>query len=275
MLGINFIKLKISIDEIINELANFILLICNLNYLKIKSDLKPNIIFKDILKNQKVIIIANGPSTHTYNLRELKGETLFFMNRGFLHKDYAYLKPQYHFIIDEKLNNGIWPITFIDEIFNLNPNVKLFLNLKWSKNKKFYSYKKKYVDRIFWIDTRLFFTKFNSNQKINLTKLTYGNAVSGAAFSSAVYMGANDISFIGQDLNGLCYDILNKDSHFYGYNKENDLKSIVDITDDLFSMSSSIRSWSHMIRFAKNNNLEIKNLSQSHLLDLILKYHYF
>ena len=65
------------------------------------------------------------------------------MNRGFLHKDYAYLKPQYHFIIDEKLNNGIWPITFIDEIFSLNPNVKLFLNLKWSKNKKFYSYKKK------------------------------------------------------------------------------------------------------------------------------------
>ena len=88
-------------------------------------------------------------------------------------------------------------------------------------------------------------------------------------------MGANNISFIGQDLNGLCYDILNKDSHFYGYNKENDLKSIVDVTDDLFSMSGSIRSWSHMIRFAKNNNLEIKNLSQSHLLNLILKYHNF
>lgn len=275
MLGINFIKLKISVDEIINELANTFLHISNLAMLKVNNDLKSNVVLKDTLKNQKVIIIANGPSTELFDLKKLRGENLFFMNRGFLHKDYAYLKPQYHFIIDEKLNTGVWPITFIDEIFKLNPNVKLFLNSKWSKNKKFSSYKKKYIDKIFWIDTRLFFTKFHGNRKINLAQITFGNAVSGAAFSTAVYMGAKNISFIGQDLNGLCYDILNKDSHFYGNNIENDSKSIVDVTDDLFSMSGSIRSWSHMLKFAKKNKIHIQNISNSHLLNLILKYNKF
>lgn len=271
MLKINVIKFKVEIDEYLNQFGNFLLLSFSKILQKKNKDFKKNIILKDCLKNQSAYIIANGPSLNKFNLRKLKDHNLFFMNRGFLHKDYEFLKPKFHFIIDEKLNSGVWPIKFIDDIFKLNPDTKLFLNSKWSNNEKFKNYKIKFGDNIFWIDTRLFFTKFHKSRKINLEYITYGNAVSGAAFISSLYMGVNEVNLLGQDLNGLCYDIINEESHFYGNNEENRSKNIEDITDDLLSMSISIRNWTNMIKYSKNNNIKVVNLSDSSLLNLILK----
>lgn len=268
MKGNRLLKFKIFLNEVLNQAANYII-----QFYKMFSSnrhlLKRNKSLKNILQNQSGVIVANGPSVSEIDLKLLKGKNLFFMNRGFKHKDYEYLQPNFHFIIDEKLNSGIWPISFIDTIFELNPNVKLFLNHKWCNEEKFYKFSKKYPNQIFWIDTRLFFTRFHNNRKIDLTKVTYGNAVSGAALSSAIYMGLSDISFIGQDLNGLCYELTDKKSHFYGDNFENKSKTIDNIIEDLLSMSISIRNWSNIISYCNKKNIKIFNLSESGLFSLL------
>lgn len=271
MKGNRLLKFKIFINEVLNQVANYIIQFYKM-FSSNKHLLKRNKSLKNILQNQSAVIVANGPSVSEIDLKLLKGKNLFFMNRGFKHKDYEYLQPNFHFIIDEKLNSGIWPISFIDTIFELNPNVKLFLNHKWCKEEKFNKFSKKYPNQIFWIDTRLFFTRFYNNRKIDLTKVTYGNAVSGAALSSAIYMGSNNISFIGQDLNGLCYELINDRSHFYGSNKENSLKSINDITEDLLSMSISIRNWINFINYCKQKKININTLSQKGLFSLFVDF---
>ena len=43
-----------------------------------------------------------------------------------MHNDYETLKPEFHFIIDDKLNNGIWPLSFIDSIFKKNQMLYFF-----------------------------------------------------------------------------------------------------------------------------------------------------
>lgn len=271
MKGNRLLKFKIFINEVLNQVANYIIQFYKM-FSSNKHLLKRNKSLKNILQNQSAVIVANGPSVSEIDLKLLKGKNLFFMNRGFKHKDYEYLQPNFHFIIDEKLNSGIWPISFIDTIFELNPNVKLFLNHKWCNEEKFNKFSKKYPNQIFWIDTRLFFTRFYNNRKIDLTKVTYGNAVSGAALSSAIYMGSNNISFIGQDLNGLCYELINDRSHFYGSNKENSLKSINDITEDLLSMSISIRNWINFINYCKQKKININTLSQKGLFSLFVDF---
>ena len=266
----NFIKIKLLIDEYLNQAGNFLLTTrtyFNNNFYK--KNLKRNIFFKNLKKGEEAIIIANGPSLNDFDLLKLKDKNLIFMNRGFMHNDYETLKPEFHFIIDDKLNNGIWPLSFIDSIFKKNPNVILFLNAKWHKNQEIVSYEEKYTNQIYWIDTRLFFTKFFKSRKIDLTRLTFGNAVVGSIFSSLVYMGVNKIYFLGQDFNGLCYELINKNSHFYGNNYENYDKDHTQIYEDLFSMSVSLRNWINIKNFASHNNLKLYNLSRKGIFHMI------
>jgi len=223
-----------------------------------------------VSEKEIITIVANGPSLKNFKLSSIKSNVFCFVNRGYLHPEYSNIYSKIHVIIDEKLNEGIWPISMIDEVFNRSKDVTLFLNLKWKKEEKFKKYIQKFGDRIYWIDTRLFFTRFGF-KKMDISKLTYGNAVVGAASCISVFLGYKNINFIGQDLNGLCYEILKEDSHFYGTNHENSKKTISHIIFDLLSMSISINNWVNFSRFCKKNRITLKNINQNNLMSLVLK----
>ena len=138
-----------------------------------------------------------------------------FLNRAFLHQDYEFIKPKYHIFIDPKLATGEWDITFLDEVYKKNPNVTFLLNAKWYYLEKFQPYINDKKFKIYWVDMNLFPTPFHKNRKIDLTKITYGLGAPGVALITMIYMGMKNI-YCWHDGNGLCYELLNLESHFYG-----------------------------------------------------------
>ena len=67
-----------------------------------------NVELKDRHLGERCFVVGNGPSINSQNLRLLKDEMTFFVNRAFLLPDYEYIKPTYHIFIDPKLKTGEW-----------------------------------------------------------------------------------------------------------------------------------------------------------------------
>jgi len=230
--------------------------------------MKDNIELKNMFKDKRAFLIANGPSVNKQNLKPLKDEVTFFVNRAFLHEDYEYIQPTFHVIVDPKFASGEWGIDFLDKVIEKNPNVIFLLNAKWYNIDKFQVYIKDDRFRIYWVDTNLFTTPFHKYRKIDLTKLTYGGAVTGVAKMSMIYMGIKDIYLLGQDGNGLCYEIIGEDSHFYGTNTENNTKTMKNIYGDLFMMSLSLKNWTYFSEYAKSLEVNIYNCTEGGIFNM-------
>ena len=262
MKGFNFWDFKISSDDYIYELANKIY---KLKQRKLLPILKRNKVLRNVNENKTACIVLSGPSLKTQNIRKLKGKILFFVNRGYKHEDYEYLKPKYHVIVDGKLKTGEWSLEMIDEIFKLNPNVTLVLNAKWYSLERFKNYREN--QNIYWIDTDLIFTRFFSGD-LDLTKSNPGKAVFGACFSVAIYTGIKDISFMGLDGNGLAHEILNSTSHFYGVNEDNNAKTCKDYIKDLYMMSTGLKSFYAIADYCRSKEIRLVNMTNGGLLDM-------
>lgn len=236
--------------------------------------MKKNLELKDMFKGKRGFLVANGPSINKQDLKPLKNEITFFVNRSFLHEDYEYIKPTFHVIVDPKLATGEWDINFLDKIVEKNPEVIFLLNAKWYYLDKFQPYIKDERFKIYWVNMNLFTTPFHKNRKIDLTKLTYGAAVTGVAKMSMIYMGMKDIYFLGKDGNGLCYEIIGGDSHFYGTNPENSTKSMKDIYGDLFMMSLSLKNWTYFSEYAKQIGVNIYNCTEGGIFNMFERKKY-
>jgi len=236
--------------------------------------MKKNIELKDMLKGKRGFLVANGPSINKQDLKPLKDEMTFFVNRSFLHEDYEYIKPTFHVIIDPKLATGEWDINFLDKVIEKNPEVTFLLNAKWYYMDKFQPYINDERFKIYWVDMNLFTTPFHKNRKIDLTKLTYGAAVTGVAKMGMMYMGIKEIYFLGVDGNGLCHEIIGGDSHFYGTNKENATKNMKDIYGDLFMMSLSIKNWTYFSEYAKQIEVNIYNCTEGGIFNMFERKKY-
>ena len=262
MSGFNFWDFKISTDDYTFELANFFY---RLKMVRLKSILKRNNELRDTNTNERAFIILNGPSLKQQDIKRLKGELLFFVNRGYKHPDYAILKPKYHVIVDGKLKTGEWSMSMVDKIFEINPSVTLILNAKWYKLKQFEHLLQK--PNIYWIDTDLIFTRFFSGN-LDLTKSIPGRAVFGACFATAVFSGVKEVCFLGLDGNGLAHEILNSSSHFYGINEDNNTKTGKDYIKDLYMMSHGLRSYYAIANYSKKKGIKVVNMTKGGLLDM-------
>ena len=229
--------------------------------------LKKNIELKDIHKDKRCFVIGNAPSINKQNLKLLKNDIVFMVNRAFLHPDYENIKPTYHVIVDPKLATGEWPISFLDEIASKNPDVIFLLNSAWHDLAMFQTYKDKY--KIYWIDQSLIFTPYVKNRNIDLTKRTYSMYVVEQAITTSIYMGIKKIYFTGVEGNGLAYLMMGKDSHSYGTNEED-----LDLRWDKISRSYSsgsywLRVWNNISLFCKIHNFEIINLTEGGIMNMV------
>lgn len=221
--------------------------------------MKKNKELKNIYSGQRAFLVANGPSIKDQDLKPLKNEITFFVNRSFLHEDYSYIKPTYHIFIDSKLATGEWEISMLDEVLKNNPSVIFLLNYKWFYLKKFKPYINNPEFKIYWVNCSLFTTPFIGNKDIDITNITYGSAVTGVAFMCSIYMGVKDFFFLGQDGNGLCYELTDRDSHFYGSNPENGFKKPKDVAKDLYMMHLSIKHWCYFSDYCKRIGFNVYN----------------
>lgn len=261
-MAFNFWDFRIKSDDYLFWVVNMLL---KLKSMRASGVLRQNVELKGVHEGEEAWIIMNGPSINKQDLTRLKGKVLFFVNRAFKHKDYAYLQPKYHLFIDPKMATGEWPLSYLDEILEVNPEVTFLLNYRWAKLQKFKEYEEK--AKIYWINTELYFNP-SYKRKIDLTRAVPGGAVFGACLVSAMYMGFQPIYFTGFDGNGLAYELIKKDSHFYGTNEENNLKTTRDYVKDLYMMSRSLRTLWTTSEYCQRHGVEVYNLTEGGLIDM-------
>lgn len=202
---------------------------------------------------KELFIILNGPSLKSQDLTKLKGKTLMFVNRGFLHPLYKELQPKYHVFVDTKLLSGVWPVEWLDKIWELSPQTKIVLPLEWYNNPIFARFREE--SRIYWLDWEIPF---------------YGIGVSASCFSFAIKQKFETIYFTGFDANGLAYDMIksSENSHFYGGDAELKNMTCDQFALALYSHSIHLRSLIRFARYCEKRNISIINITNGGLLDM-------
>lgn len=245
-------RLMIRKDDLICKLIDTALLFKS--YLSIKRQ-----ILLHSSKNQPttqsdkdVVIILNGPSVKEQDLSVIKDKTIMFVNRGFKHSLYKELRPAYHVFIDPKMLSGEWPVTWLDEILEVNPDVTFIMPISWAFIDQFQPYIKRGVN-FHWIEdySKCFFL-----------------GVAGAAFEFSIKSKFKNIYFTGFDATGLAHEMLNTSSHFYGINEENLKKNTKNYVQDLFMFSRHLNDLNRFAARCKKKNINIYNITKGGLLDM-------
>lgn len=199
-----------------------------------------------------IYVLLNAPSLATQDLSVLKGKQTMFVNRGFMHPMYKELQPTYHVFVDTKMLNGIWPASWLDQIWEMSPNTIIILPLNWRNNSLF----KSYLDnpKIYWATYNLPF---------------YNLGVSGACFSFAITQKFNHIYFSGFDATGIGHEMIKTaDSHFYGNDKELENKSTAQFAIDLLMHSRHLHDLNRFAKWCEKKQLKLINITNGGLLDM-------
>jgi len=238
--------MRISIFPLIIKLVDLILDLLNYIYYLYAKLFYPNYNLPLKLKTKnKILVVLNGPSLKKQKITNKHSTEydMVFVNRGFIHKEYAKIKPLFHVIIDSKLINGEWPISWINDIIILNPNVNFIFPVHWKKYPIINNLIKKNIN-IHWLKTKKQFSSLG---------------VAGACIEWSILLGYKEIILTGFDGNGIAYELINEKSHFYGVNSENNKKTLKDYSLDLFSHSRFFRSLIKLNIECKRKKIKIYN----------------
>lgn len=170
-------------------------------------------------KKSRVVVVMNGPSINRQDFSLLIGEDVIFANRGFKHPLYKKIAPKFHVFVDPKLAKGIWPVTWLDEILEMVPDITFVMPARWYKLPFLQPYIRKGV-KIYWL--------FDNHSFIG------GMGCTGAAIRSAIKFGYKELYITGFEKTGFANELLKSASHFYGVNEENNLKNWDDYTLDFY-----------------------------------------
>ena len=205
-------------------------------------------------KGKDLYILLNAPSLKTQDLSVLKGKDTMFVNRGFMHPMFKELQPKYHVFVDPKMLKGIWPVSWIDEIVSLSPDITIILPLAWYTNPIFRPYIEKGT-KIYWSKNILPF---------------YNLGVSGECFSFGIEQQYDRIYFAGFDATGIGHEMVKSaDSHFYGNDKELEGKSTKQFVVDLLMHSRHLHDLNRLADYCKKRNVALVNITNGGLLDML------
>lgn len=201
---------------------------------------------------KELYILLNAPSLKTQDISVLKGKNTMFVNRGFMHPLYKELQPKYHVFIDTKMLKGIWPISWIDEIWAMSPNTTIILPVSWYANPLFAKYKDS--DKIYWTTYTLPF---------------HNLGVSGDCFNFAIQQKFDKIYFSGFDATGIGHEMVKTaDSHFYGNDRELENKSTKQFVIDLLMHSRHLHDLNRLADWCAKKGYNLVNITNGGLLDM-------
>ena len=252
------------VNRIILALQPYLALAANVAYdmnssIKgLNKSLKQNISFKESCSDKKGFILLNAPGADQYDLRTLMNTVFVSANYGYKHPQYEALKPKYHVIIDNKLLDGLWPMSMLEEIHNINPTVVFVLNYKWAGLKKFKEIEGKY--NVMWVSTNKIFHKWY-RRPIDLTKTNAGCSAFGTCLNTLIYSGCKEINILGMQANGLAYELTNTKSHFFGENPDKGYETLNIIISSLISMAFTLRGLANTAAFCKHHGIQVTNLT--------------
>lgn len=203
-------------------------------------------------EGKDLYILLNAPSLKTQDISVLKGKNTMFVNRGFMHPLYKELQPKYHVFIDTKMLKGVWPVSWIDEIWAMSPNTTIILPASWYGNPLFSKYKDS--DKIYWAKKILPF---------------YNLGVSGDCFSFAIQQRFEKIYFAGFDATGIGHEMVKTaDSHFYGNDKELENKPTTQFVLDLLMHSRHLHDLNRLAAWCDKKGIKLINITNGGLLDM-------
>jgi hypothetical protein len=201
---------------------------------------------------RETFIVLNGPSIKEQDLSVFSGKSVMFVNRGFKHPLYKDLKPEFHVFVDSKMINGDWPVTWLDEILELSPDVTFVMPVAWSSVAHFQPYIKKGV-KFYWIP---------GSSPCTLT------GVAGSCFDFAIGQDYKTIYFTGFDGTALAFELLSTNSHFYGVNEDDLKKTTKNYEVDLYMFSRHLRNLNQFADECRKKNISVINLTDGGLIDM-------
>lgn len=202
-----------------------------------------------------LFIILNGPSLKGQDLSLLKGKDLMFVNRGFMHPLYKELQPKYHVFVDGKLASGVWPLEWLDQIFELSPGIRIILPVEWHNHPHFARFKDD--KRIFWQHWMIPF---------------YVNGVSNNCFSYGISQKFDNIFFTGFDANSCAFDMIkSSESHFYGADPELSDMTSKQHAHALYTTFLQLEDLRDFSKYCIERGINIYNLTDGGLLDMFIR----
>ena len=260
--------LIIFIDNIINELLiTYRKLLFTFQYYLLRDYkfLKKNKALENKFVDQKFFIVGLGPSLKNYDLLKLKDKNVIMVNRSFRLKDYSKLSPKFHIFIDPKLEMGVWPIDYLDEILKKSKNVKIFLNADWFKSEKFVNFRNH--EQIYWIKIHPV-SLLNSKYSSDITQsISSGSTVIECAITLSIYLGSNNINILGVEGNGISKLMCNQDSHWDGTDPDYKEHNSLLYANDMINASRGIRQWHAISEVLTKKKIKIYNLTKEGILD--------
>ena len=200
---------------------------------------------------QNVYIILNGPSLKKQDISVLKGKNLIFVNRGFMHPEYANLQPKYHVFEDTKMLNGVWPLEWFDEIWRLSPVTTIVLPYSWYAKPMFEKYRNN--DKVFWLSWHVPF---------------HSLGVAGSCFSLSIFKGYSKAFFTGFDANAPAFEMLQmSESHFYGEDDELKGRNSLQFALSLYMHGRHLRDWYRMGDYVKTTGTQFYNMTEGGMID--------
>lgn len=215
-------------------------------------------------RGKSLVIIGNGPSLNTVDLKEIKNADIFACNDFYLHKDFSVLPITHYFNFDPR------PWWF--------QNIKLEVDAKRLHEMKFIfpiSYAESVKDGL-GLENKYFIATggekyFNYRKFLNLHGLTLHiiNVLQGLMVS-AIYMEYDRIILVGFDYSFLAYKQKNEIPHFHNRDSRAFIApSESDYVRNVCSACKSLTALSVLSGIAENRGLRIINATgPSSFLDM-------
>jgi hypothetical protein len=241
-------------------------------YQKYKNYLQKNSSLKDSLKGETVFILATGPSIKKQNLKILAGKNCFSVSNFFVHEDFKFLSPKFHFFaashdpitgeqywswlrdaethFPEKLNVILSVDSALEYILKIFPKQNVFHYIVGNK-------------------------KITPNPDLDLTKvLPRIQGITHLALYWAMYMGAKKIYLLGCDHDRILH--VGTSTHFYEQNQHamvrkgyNEWSYGTESMQDRFKAHYELwQKYKEIKEYADKRGIEIWNSTPGSLLDI-------
>ena len=220
-------------------------------------------------RRKPLVVCGNGPSLNEIDLRAFRRNYSCAVNFFFKHPQATELSPNFYFLIDSKLANGIWPIATIDNILKTLPETEVFLNARWYNMPSFKPYLAH--PRIHWILPSLVPNR-NMSTRNSLDRPVYGLNVVMCAISVVLAMGCDRIGIVGVDGDGLFRELLDQKSHFYAGEKDQSMSSFSTMVESLYLSTHGLDSWEGWIRNLNSKGVQVGNLSKGGIMDCMPRW---
>lgn len=218
---------------------------------------------------KKVLLCGNGPSLNELEFLDYKSVKSCAVNFFYKHEKADDLAPQFYFIVDNKLAEGTWPISMLDEILEKFPGVEIFLNVAWLELPKFQPYRSH--QQVNWILPSLIPHQGMSRTR-RLDRSIYNLNVVVSALSVFTAMGFRKIAIAGVDGDGLFREILDQQSHFYDGDKDASMGSFTSMVESLYMSTHTLRAWEGWVRNLKSEGIVVGNVCRGGIMDCMPRW---